>query len=161
MDSTVRCRGHSCTPRHAHPSMIFRACVFVEYPPLVLKSHIFMDKTLSWFCHSAPLDQDFGSSAPLCLSATPISSRQLHSPAFNQSGSIKTAAVRPPHCQSVLCMGDPLVVLPSLNSGFELCVFLSSQLCFSPGCCCSLRPLSLTLASVFALLVSASLLLLL
>lgn len=94
--STVRYRQHPCTPRHAHPSMIFRACVFVEYPPLVVKTLIFRgfhrQKGVSVlpFCS---LRQDFPSSAPLCLSATPTSSRQLRSPAFNQSASIKTPAL--------------------------------------------------------------------
>lgn len=37
MDSSVRCREHLCTHRHARPSVIFRSCVFEENPPLRLR----------------------------------------------------------------------------------------------------------------------------
>lgn len=57
--SAVRYREHLCTPEHAHPSIIFRACVSMEYLPLVVKTHLM---ELSRSCRSAALKQDFSSS---------------------------------------------------------------------------------------------------
>lgn len=128
VDSTVRCREHSC-----QPSMIFRACVFVEYPSLVVKAHIFMQFQIA--VSDMPLCSPQARLSLLC-SALPVSHTHLIQvtplTCFQSVWLYKDCC--PPHtrCQSVLCVHDALVPLPQ-NSGFTLCVFLTSELCLSPG----------------------------
>lgn len=106
---------------HAHPD-IHVLPWFLELVSLWNILHWLWKHTFSWGFHrqkavsvlpfcSPQAGLSLLCSAPLCLSATPISPWQLHSPAFDQAGSIKTPALHT-HCQIVLCVWDSLALVP-------------------------------------------------
>lgn len=114
---------------------------FLELVSLWNILHWLWKPTFSWGFHG----QNAVSVVPLCspqaglsllCSALPVSHTHLIQvtplTCFQSVWLYKDCC--PPHtrCQSVLCVQDALVLLP-LNSGFALCVFLTSELGLSPG----------------------------